>query len=330
MIKVVILDGGMGTTLTSNGHAEIDQDPLWSAKLLLTKPSAIAKVHQDFLNAGTQIIGANTYQIPPEHESSEKMVKTAFEIIQDLDFFRSDSAVSASIGPYGAILHDGSEYSGKYVDVEENLSKIEKYFVDKVNLIEWFLPDILAFETVPALKEVEIIHEVMKNKSSEYYVSVQAKEDDNGDLVMGHGESLTQFIDLTMKAHHEIKNMESSNCFALGLNCIHSKSIPTKFVKLYLKYLSENPNLKRILSIVLYPNNNMIWCGESHTWTKESENDLSWAMDVISVIKESDVYKSGRLSAKANGNDFKLYLGGCCGYSPGLVRRLKESVPERF
>jgi homocysteine S-methyltransferase len=237
---------------------------------------------------------------------------------------RSDSAVSASIGPYGAILHDGSEYSGNYVDDQENLSKIEKYFVDKVNLIKGFQPDIFAFETVPALKEIEIIHEVMKNKSFEYYVSVQAKEDDNGDLVMGHGESLTQFIDVTLNA----KNTENTNCFALGLNCIHSKSIPTKFVKLYLKYLSENPNLEKIPSIVLYPNNNMIWCGETHTWTKESEKDLSWAMDVISVIKESDVYKSGRLSA--NGNDFKLYLGGCCGYSPDLIRALKESVPEMF
>ena len=327
MVEVVILDGGMGTTLTENGHAEIDQDPLWSAKLLLTKPSAIAKVHQDFLNSGTRIIGANTYQIPPGHESSETMVKTAFEIIQSLDFLRSDSAVSASIGPYGAILHDGSEYSGNYVDIENNLVKIEKYFVDKVNLITAYQPDIYAFETVPSLKEVEIIHEVMKSRSLDYYVSVQAKEDEKGGLVMGHGESLSQFIDCCMKFKNLNEN-KVSNCFALGLNCIHSKSVPSKFIKQYLEYLSENPDLHKILSVVLYPNNNMIWCGETHTWTKETENDLSWATDVISVIKESDVYKSGRLSA--NGNIFKLYLGGCCGYSPDLLRRLKISLPEEF
>ena len=37
------------------------------------------------------------------------------------------------------------------------------------------------------------------NNSLDYYVSVQAKEDEDGRLVMGHGESLGEFIDVCMK-----------------------------------------------------------------------------------------------------------------------------------
>merc|ERR1711988_1249841 len=173
MLQTVILDGGMGTSLTDNGHSEIDQDSLWSAKLLLTKPEAIQKVHQDFLDSGTQLLGANTYQIPPDHEKAPQMVKTAFSITKKITSSTS-TKIAASIGPYGAILHDGSEYNGNYVDVPENLPKIKNYFTEKLKLIEVENPDIYAFETVPALQEVKIIHNVMENRDSKYYVSVQA------------------------------------------------------------------------------------------------------------------------------------------------------------
>ena len=46
MCEIVILDGGMGTSLTDNGNTEVDDDPLWSATLLLSKPEEVQKVHE--------------------------------------------------------------------------------------------------------------------------------------------------------------------------------------------------------------------------------------------------------------------------------------------
>ena len=294
MLQTVILDGGMGTSLTDNGHSEIDQDPLWSAKLLLTKPEAIQKVHQDFLDSGTQLLGANTYQIPPDHEKAPQMVKTAFSITQKITSSTS-TKIAASIGPYGAILHDGSEYNGNYVDVPENLPKIKNYFTEKLNLIEVENPDIYAFETVPALQEVKIIHNVMENKNSKYYVSVQATKE----LKMGHGECLSEFIENSLQ--NKLKNQ---NFTAFGLNCVHS-DVPVKFVQKYLDHLKAHKG--PILSIILYPNNNMIWCGKTHTWTKAEQNDLNWVDEVISTIKSSDIYKSGRLDENSGFNPFRQY-----------------------
>ena len=59
-----------------------------------------------------------------------------------------------------------AEYRGNYVDIENNLVKIDKYFVDKVNLITAYQPDIYAFETVPSLKEVEIIIKIYRKRES--------------------------------------------------------------------------------------------------------------------------------------------------------------------
>lgn len=56
--------------------------------------------------------------------------------------------IAASIGPYGACLHDGSEYTGSYADtVDPELMKkwhkvrIDAYLEESV--------DLLAIETIP-------------------------------------------------------------------------------------------------------------------------------------------------------------------------------------
>merc|ERR1711972_661519 len=98
----------------------------------------------------------------------------------------------------------------------------------KVDLISKHNPEIFAFETVPALEEVSLIHEVMSNKSEKYYVSVQAKLVENS-LKMGHGELIKDFINLCLKT-------ENSNLQAIGLNCCHSNE-PLVFVKEYFEAL---------------------------------------------------------------------------------------------
>ena len=70
--------------------------------------------------------------------------------------------IAGSVGPYGASLHDGSEYSGKYVE-----------YVSEEELRQWHRPriealieagvDLLAFETIPAQKEAEVLLYLLKD-----------------------------------------------------------------------------------------------------------------------------------------------------------------------
>ena len=52
--KVLILDGAFGTELERKGY-DIN-DSLWSAKFLMEKPEAIAEVHKDYLEAGSDCV----------------------------------------------------------------------------------------------------------------------------------------------------------------------------------------------------------------------------------------------------------------------------------
>src|SRR5947208_9720721 len=71
--RIVILDGAMGTTLQRLGLTEADyrgerfRD--WTGKdlkgaielLLLTKPEAVERVHEEYLRAGVDVIESNTF-----------------------------------------------------------------------------------------------------------------------------------------------------------------------------------------------------------------------------------------------------------------------------
>ncbi len=60
---IVMLDGGLATTLENRGH-DLNHE-LWSAKLLLEDPEAIRQAHLDFLSAGADCITTATYQATP-------------------------------------------------------------------------------------------------------------------------------------------------------------------------------------------------------------------------------------------------------------------------
>ena len=77
-----------------------------------------------------------------------------------LAFQEVSPLVAASVGPYGACLHDGSEYTGNYVNTvpRETL----KYFHRcRLRHIMAAKPDIVAIETIPALEEALILTELL-------------------------------------------------------------------------------------------------------------------------------------------------------------------------
>jgi 5-methyltetrahydrofolate--homocysteine methyltransferase len=70
--RVVLLDGGMGTMIQQAGLSESDyrgdEFAHWSSDLkgnndllTLTQPSLIAQIHQQYLDAGSDIIETNTF-----------------------------------------------------------------------------------------------------------------------------------------------------------------------------------------------------------------------------------------------------------------------------
>ncbi|KAJ7678688.1 Homocysteine S-methyltransferase [Mycena rosella] len=59
---LVILDGGLGTTLEQTFGLDISNTALWSAKAAIEHPEVIVAAHLAFLRAGARIILTSTYQ----------------------------------------------------------------------------------------------------------------------------------------------------------------------------------------------------------------------------------------------------------------------------
>ena len=126
----LIVDGGLATELEARGYQLTDG--LWSARLLDTAPQAIQQVHADYLAAGADCIITASYQaslpgflhhgysqsqaVGLLHKSVELALnaREAFWSKADNRSGRLRPLVAASIGPYGAYLADGSEYTGRY------------------------------------------------------------------------------------------------------------------------------------------------------------------------------------------------------------------------
>ncbi|KAL4588148.1 hypothetical protein LXL04_001028 [Taraxacum kok-saghyz] len=86
---VAVIDGGLATELERYG-ADLN-DPLWSAKCLLTSTHLIRQVHLDYLEAGADILITASYQATIQgfeakgysSEDGESMLKKSVEIAHE-------------------------------------------------------------------------------------------------------------------------------------------------------------------------------------------------------------------------------------------------------
>ena len=244
--KVFILDGALGTQIQKNGHDV--NDSLWSAKFLNEDTSVIKEVHKQYLEAGADCIITSSYQASIEgflkkgfsKEKAIELIKLSINIAKEArdEFWetfedkqtRIKPLVAASIGPYGAYLADGSEYSGDYKISDEELKDFHK---KRLEIIVETNPDILACETIPLLKEAKIISDLLKQYPHiASWITFSAKN-----------ENYTNAADDIKECMTYLNTQEHIS--AVGINCTAPQYIPM---------LIEN--IKSVCSkpIVIYPN----------------------------------------------------------------------------
>ena len=129
----VVLDGAMGTELDARG---VDtRNALWSARALTTAPDVVREVHSDYLDAGARVITTNTYQatLPAlirsggDAAGARRVIAAGARLAKEAarqfgkEHPEEPVLVAGGLGPYGAYLADGSEYTGAYgIDILED------------------------------------------------------------------------------------------------------------------------------------------------------------------------------------------------------------------
>src|SRR5262245_55626272 len=149
----LILDGGLATHLETLGCNLADD--LWSAKLLIQDPSAIRQAHRDYFEAGADVATTASYQASfPGFErrgisasESEALMLLSVTLAAEARDEAGHGLIAASVGPYGAYLADGSEYTGDY-DLDEDA--LTEWHRARFQVLAGSDADLVAFETIPS------------------------------------------------------------------------------------------------------------------------------------------------------------------------------------
>ena len=164
----VLLDGGLSTALEQQG-ADLTGG-LWTARLLAEEPQRIAQAHREFFLAGAQVATTASYQASVEGfvaagydaEAARRLVRRsvtiAAEVRDELADRRPGLLVAASVGPYGAFLADGSEYTGRY---GVSRARLHDFHASRLELLAAAGPDLIAVETIPDTDEAEVLVELV-------------------------------------------------------------------------------------------------------------------------------------------------------------------------
>lgn len=158
--RLILLDGGMSNALEERGHDL--SDALWSARLLRDDPAEIAAVHRAYYEAGAMVATTASYQASvvgferagvgrPE---AERLITSSVRIAREVRDEFPGRLVAASVGPYGAMLADGSEYRGRY---GVPASVLRDFHGPRLELLIEAGPDLLAVETIPDTDEAEVL-----------------------------------------------------------------------------------------------------------------------------------------------------------------------------
>jgi homocysteine S-methyltransferase len=255
---VLVLDGGLATELEARG-ADLD-DPLWSARLLIEDPALIRQVHYDYYAAGADVAVTASYQASfpglarrglNDKEAAQLMRASVRLADEARESFWSDSAhragrlrplVAASVGPYGAHLHDGSEYRGDY-DVGRDALK--SFHRERMAVLADAGADLLACETIPSRVEAEVLLELFEESPGLWgWLSFSCRD-------------ATHISDGSAFADCVAPTRGSSQILAVGLNCT-----PPQYAETLVRAavaVTDKP-------VVVYPNSGERYQVEGNRW----------------------------------------------------------------
>lgn len=259
--NALILDGGLATHLEAMGH-NLD-DSLWSARLILENPDVIQQAHLDYLWAGADCIISASYQATIEgfrqRGLTHKEARAALQHSVDLalsarEQFLQDGGrngrlqplVAASIGPYGAYLADGSEYSGAYgLDAKA----LAAWHRERWHLLAQSGAELLACETIPSFAEAQA-YGMLMNETAE--TAVWLAFSCKNEREIWDGTPIEQCVTAVI---------DNPQLIAIGVNCTAPRHIPQLIKTIHR--LTEKP-------IIVYPNSGESYNAQTKSWHGQS------------------------------------------------------------
>jgi homocysteine S-methyltransferase len=227
-------------------------------------------VNLDFLAAGADCIATATYQASltglrrrglSDAEAIDVLRQSVRLAVEARDEFWAEPSnregrlrplVQASIGPYGAYLADGSEYTGDYDIDEEELYEFHR---SRWHLLAESDVDLLACETIPSRPEADVLLRLLRETPARWaWLSFSCR--DGSHLCDG-----SRLVDVARACDAE------PGVAAVGVNCIAPEHAPDLIAE------ALRGTAKPIL---VYPNSGEAYDAGTKTWSA-GPSSVDWA-----------------------------------------------------
>ena len=257
--KIKLLDGSLSYPIESRGHGL--NSKLWTAKILIDNPKVIEDIHVEYINSGVDYISTSSYQL-----SVKTLKAEGYNISEIENIFKKSVSVAkkallrtkkknikilGSFGPFATYLADGSEYTGVYNTKDET---IKEFHLENLKIINKLDIDILLYETIPCLREISILNNLLKLSEKEVWISMTC----NNAMKLRDNSSLKKACRILS---------QSKKISTIGLNCFDPS-----MTKIAIEKLRLYSNKK----VLVYPNSGEKYNCENKTWLgKNKFNDQS-------------------------------------------------------
>ena len=393
---VLILDGGLGTTLEEqhNVHFSSASTPLWSSHLLLSSPETLLEVQTDFVRAGADVLLTATYQAsfdgflktnlrPPDASSLDAHI--GYERATATDLMRSAITISRSafvaagrhglvalsLGAYGAGMIPSQEYTGKYPEEMLRYNALVDFHLERIMCFAshedtWNSVDIVAFETLPVLAEVEAVRQVMKELKSvgkrqlEFWISCVFPNEENK---LPDGSSVSQLVEAVLSDTSKPGSRSGPRPYAIGFNCCkvyRLRSLIHEFENAAKKLGLKLPHL------VMYPDGatDLVYDTFAQQWIPQKDPLANESTAVLQETPSSDAHiapqnpSDGSQQRESSARDVTasiqpsrrawheevcdmvaevqkgghwegVLVGGCCKTTPRHISQLRRSIEVR-
>lgn len=241
---VLVLDGGLSTALEQQGHTV--GGLLWTARLVLDDPDAVVRAHRSFVEAGADVVITSSYQASEAGfvgaGASPAEARRALASTTELARRSGARFVAASVGPFGALLGDGSEYHGRY---DASWDDVRRMHRERLAVLVDTGPDVFAVETVPLAVEAELIVELLDDLGASPAWLTMSRTDEL--------ERVAAIADA------------SASVAAVGVNCVPPADVADALAR--LAAATTRP-------LVTYPNHGKVWDGANECWVGEGDADV--------------------------------------------------------
>lgn len=250
---LVVIDGGLATQLEAQG-CDIN-NPLWSASLITADPRAIVDAHRAFLDVGAEIIITASYQATEPDlvaHSVELAIQARDEYLRDNPTAERSPLVAGSVGPYGAAMSDGSEYTGDY---SVGANELRDFHRKRLETLDNSDVDLLACETIPSFDETKVLCELLNDVKHSAWISFSCRDE-------------SSISDGTPIADAAALFRDHPRVLAVGVNCTRPQFV-TPLIERLREAIPEKV-------VVVYPNLGEDYDASSKSWSG-TVTALDWA-----------------------------------------------------